>query len=70
MGLTLVIDQNPAPVAASFTLGRNISSLSTRVRVDWLDVLLFVPPVAFAARWYRPTRRKPSSSPSWERVTS
>jgi sulfur-oxidizing protein SoxY len=33
---TIVIDQNPAPVAATFTLGRNarVSSISTRVRVD------------------------------------
>ena len=34
--LTLVIDDNPAPVAATFTIGPNagISSISTRVRVD------------------------------------
>jgi sulfur-oxidizing protein SoxY len=32
--LTIVIDQNPAPVAASFALGPGVSSLSTRVRVD------------------------------------
>ncbi len=33
---TLVIDQNPAPVAATFTLGPNsgVSSIATRVRVD------------------------------------
>jgi quinoprotein dehydrogenase-associated SoxYZ-like carrier len=31
---TIVIDQNPAPVAASFALGPGVSSLSTRVRVD------------------------------------
>jgi sulfur-oxidizing protein SoxY len=33
---TIVIDQNPAPVAATFTLGRNagVSSISTRVRID------------------------------------
>ncbi len=33
---TIVIDENPAPVAATFTLGSNsgISSISTRVRVD------------------------------------
>jgi sulfur-oxidizing protein SoxY len=33
-GVTIVIDQNPAPVAASFVLGSGVSSLSTRVRVD------------------------------------
>lgn len=33
-GLTIVIDENPAPVAASFVLGSGVSSLSTRVRVD------------------------------------
>jgi sulfur-oxidizing protein SoxY len=33
-GLTIVIDRNPAPVAASFALGPGVSSLSTRVRVD------------------------------------
>ena len=34
--LTLVIDENPAPVAATFTFGANagVSSISTRVRVD------------------------------------
>ncbi len=32
--LTIVIDENPAPVAASFVLGPGVSSLSTRVRVD------------------------------------
>jgi sulfur-oxidizing protein SoxY len=34
--LTLVIDDNPAPVAATFTIGPNagISTLSTRVRVN------------------------------------
>src|SRR5262245_35148247 len=33
---TIVIDQNPAPVAATFTFGRNagVSSISTRVRID------------------------------------
>jgi sulfur-oxidizing protein SoxY len=33
---TIVIDENPAPVAATFTLGPNsgVSSISTRVRVD------------------------------------
>ena len=33
-GLTIVIDENPAPVAASFVLGSGVVSLSTRVRVD------------------------------------
>jgi sulfur-oxidizing protein SoxY len=35
-GLTIVIDQNPSPVAATFAFGSNaaVSSLSTRVRVD------------------------------------
>ena len=34
--ITLVIDENPSPLAATFTLGANsgIRSLSTRVRVD------------------------------------
>ena len=32
--LTLVIDQNPAPVAATFELGSGVSSISTRVRID------------------------------------
>src|SRR5262249_23475505 len=34
--ITLVIDQNPAPVAATFHIGPNagVSSISTRVRVD------------------------------------
>jgi len=34
--ITLVIDQNPSPLAATFSLGANsgITSLSTRVRVD------------------------------------
>ena len=34
--ITLVIDQNPSPVAAKFSLGENsgIDSLSTRIRVD------------------------------------
>ena len=33
-GLTIVIDENPAPVAATFVLGPGVASLSTRVRVD------------------------------------
>ena len=35
-GLTLVIDENPVPVAATFTFGDNagVSAISTRVRVD------------------------------------
>jgi sulfur-oxidizing protein SoxY len=32
--VTIVIDENPAPVAGSFVLGAGVSSLSTRVRVD------------------------------------
>jgi sulfur-oxidizing protein SoxY len=32
--ITLVIDQNPAPVAATFRLGTGIAMISTRVRVD------------------------------------
>jgi sulfur-oxidizing protein SoxY len=32
--VTLVIDQNPAPVAATFRLGGTVSMISTRVRVD------------------------------------
>jgi sulfur-oxidizing protein SoxY len=36
VGLTLVIDQNPSPVAARFTFGRDahVSTISTRVRVN------------------------------------
>jgi sulfur-oxidizing protein SoxY len=36
VGLTLVIDENPSPLAATFSLGASsgIRSLSTRVRVD------------------------------------
>lgn len=36
IGLTLVIDQNPSPVAARFTFGRaaNITAISTRVRIN------------------------------------
>jgi sulfur-oxidizing protein SoxY len=32
--VTLVIDQNPAPVAAKFELGAGVTMISTRVRVD------------------------------------
>jgi len=32
--VTLVIDQNPAPVAARFELGHGVAMISTRVRVD------------------------------------
>jgi sulfur-oxidizing protein SoxY len=32
--ITLVIDQNPAPVAATFQTGAGVSMISTRVRVD------------------------------------
>ncbi len=32
--ITLVIDQNPAPVAATFQLGGGVAMVSTRVRVD------------------------------------
>jgi sulfur-oxidizing protein SoxY len=32
--ITLVIDQNPAPVAATFQVGAGVSMISTRVRVD------------------------------------
>src|SRR5262249_23969204 len=32
--ITLVIDQNPAPVAATFTIDAGISMISTRVRVN------------------------------------
>jgi sulfur-oxidizing protein SoxY len=32
--VTLVIDQNPAPVAATFQVGAGVTSISTRVRVD------------------------------------
>jgi sulfur-oxidizing protein SoxY len=36
VGVTLVIDENPSPVAAAFTLGpsSDVRSISTRVRVD------------------------------------
>ena len=32
--ITLVIDQNPAPVAATFRIGAGVTMISTRVRVD------------------------------------
>jgi sulfur-oxidizing protein SoxY len=32
--ITLVIDQNPAPVAATFQIGAGVTMISTRVRVD------------------------------------
>ncbi len=32
--ITLVIDQNPAPVAATFQIGAAVTMISTRVRVD------------------------------------
>src|SRR3984957_18257360 len=32
--VTLVIDQNPAPVAATFQLGSGVAMISTRVRID------------------------------------
>src|SRR5215469_16874975 len=32
--VTLVIDQNPSPVAATFTIGPGVSMISTRVRVN------------------------------------
>jgi sulfur-oxidizing protein SoxY len=32
--ITLVIDQNPAPVAATFQVGSGVTMISTRVRVD------------------------------------
>jgi sulfur-oxidizing protein SoxY len=32
--ITLVIDQNPSPVAATFEIGPNVSTISTRVRVN------------------------------------
>jgi sulfur-oxidizing protein SoxY len=32
--ITLVIDQNPAPVAATFQLGSGVAMISTRVRID------------------------------------
>jgi sulfur-oxidizing protein SoxY len=32
--MTLVIDQNPAPVAATFQLGAGVATISTRVRID------------------------------------
>jgi sulfur-oxidizing protein SoxY len=32
--VTLVIDQNPAPVAATFRLGVGVATISTRVRID------------------------------------
>jgi sulfur-oxidizing protein SoxY len=32
--ITLVIDQNPAPVAATFQVGTGVTMISTRVRVD------------------------------------
>src|SRR5499425_1249331 len=32
--ITLVIDQNPAPVAATFRIGGGVTMISTRVRID------------------------------------
>jgi sulfur-oxidizing protein SoxY len=32
--ITLVIDQNPAPVAATFQVGAGVAMISTRVRID------------------------------------
>jgi sulfur-oxidizing protein SoxY len=32
--ITLVIDQNPAPVAATFQVGSGVTMISTRVRID------------------------------------
>ena len=32
--ITLVIDQNPSPVAATFTVDPGVSMISTRVRID------------------------------------
>jgi sulfur-oxidizing protein SoxY len=32
--ITLVIDQNPAPVAATFQIGTKLTMISTRVRID------------------------------------
>jgi len=32
--ITLVIDQNPAPVAATFQVGAGVTMISTRIRVD------------------------------------
>jgi sulfur-oxidizing protein SoxY len=32
--ITLVIDQNPAPVAATFQVGAGVTTISTRVRID------------------------------------
>jgi sulfur-oxidizing protein SoxY len=32
--ITLVIDQNPAPVAATFQVGPGVTTISTRVRID------------------------------------
>ena len=32
--ITLVIDQNPAPVAATFRVGAGVTMISTRVRID------------------------------------
>jgi len=32
--ITLVIDQNPAPVAATFQIGTGVTMISTRVRID------------------------------------
>jgi sulfur-oxidizing protein SoxY len=32
--VTLVIDQNPAPVAATFQVGTGVTTISTRVRID------------------------------------
>jgi sulfur-oxidizing protein SoxY len=33
-GVTIVVDENPAPVAGTFMLGSGVNQLSTRVRID------------------------------------
>jgi sulfur-oxidizing protein SoxY len=40
-GVTLIIDQNPSPLAATFTIGPNagLHSLATRVRVDSYTII-------------------------------
>jgi sulfur-oxidizing protein SoxY len=56
--ITLVIDQNPSPVAATFSFGENsgITSLSTRIRVDSYTNVHAVAEVAEEGPLYVATR--------------
>ena len=55
--ITLVIDQNPAPMAAKFELGpdANVSEISTRVRVNnYTDVHASPSSATASSTWSRP----------------